>query len=347
MVRSEIINLLHEIGKVFDGLSQNLAYPQLRIAITDEEYADLERVIFSLERVNPWFTEQHTRMAIGGVATWLDRDVLKSWSEDYPFTNKPKRVAVIMAGNIPLVGFHDFLCVLISGHHAICKLSSQDAPLWHAVLKLMNTIDSRINEHYSISSGKLTGFDAVIATGSNNTAITFKHYFDKYPNIIRQNRTSVAVLGGDESDAELSALAGDIFSYFGFGCRNVTQLFVPNTFDVQRLFANFIDYGAWINHHKYMNNFDYYRALYLLNNEEFLENGFVIMRFNQLLHAPPAVLNCFRYDSVQEVDDFITSRQDEIQIVVGQNGVPFGTAQCPKLNDYADGVNVMCFLSDL
>jgi hypothetical protein len=347
MVRSEIINLLHEIGKVFYGLSQNLAYPQLRIAITEDEYADLEHAVVNLESFNPWFTEQNTRMALGGIATWLGWDVLSNWSNEYPFTNKPRRVAIVMAGNIPLVGFHDFLCVLMSGHHAICKFSSQDAPLWHAVLKLMNTIDSRINEHFTISSGKLTGFDAVIATGSNNTSITFKHYFGKYPNIIRQSRTSVAVLEGDESDAELQALADDIFSYFGFGCRNVTQLLVPKTFDVQRLFANFMHYSSCINHHKYMNNFDYYRAICLLNKEEFLENGFIIMRFNQLLHAPPAVLNCYRYDSLAEVDDFIDSRRDEIQVVVSRNGVPFGTSQTPKINDYADGVDVMRFLSEL
>lgn len=348
MVQSEIINLLHELGKVFTAIAQNEVYSTDNVAITAQEYDDFNAVVQRLERTNPWFTEKNTRLAIGGISTWLNRNALIEWANGYKFSEvEPKRVAIIMAGNIPLVGFHDFLCVLMSGHHALCKLSSQDAPLWKAILHLMKEIDPRIETHYSISSGKLDEFDAVIATGSNNTAITFKHYFDKYPHIIRQNRTSVAVLDGTESDDDLKKLADDIFSYFGFGCRNVTQLFVPQDFDIQRLFSNFIAYGEWINHHKYMNNFDYYRALHLMNTEPILENGFVIMRFNDSLHAAPAVINCMRYDNFEEVQKFLNNRKDEIQAVVGKNGIPFGMAQCPSLNNYADGVDVMAFLSGI
>lgn len=346
MVRSELILLMHEMGRVFTALAR----PELSrsdLALCEEEMNDLDYVIQRMEPQNPWFTETHVRQALAGLALWLEKEKLENWLSAYPFAEKPKNVAVIMAGNIPLVGFHDFLCVLMSGHRVLCKLSSQDALLWQAVFKMLTLIDPRIAEHFSHSTGLMKNFDAVIATGSNNTAISFKHYFEKYPHIIRQNRTSIAVLNGDESDEELSALADDVFSYFGFGCRNVSQIFVPENFDVQRLFAQFVKYESFINHHKYMNNFDYYRSLYLLNTEPILENGFLLMRFNKELHAPPAVLNCHRYADWAEVNAFLQENQEQIQAIVGKDGIPFGAAQCPSLTDYADGVNVMEFLRGL
>ena len=347
MVRTEITNLLHEIGKIFQALANYETFEQGKFAINQSEFEAFEEIVKRLEFSNPWFTEKNTRQSLGGIALWLDKTALEVWSSNYAKAPKSKRVAVIMAGNIPLVGFHDFLCVLMGGHHAVCKLSSQDAPLWQALLYLMRLIDSRIAEHFTVVTGKLSDFDVVIATGSNNTAISFRHYFEKYPKIIRQNRTSVAVLDGSESEIELQKLADDIFSFFGFGCRNVTQLFIPADFDIQRLFANFTAYGEYINNNKYMNNFDYYRALYMMNGEELLENGFVLMRFNQMLHAAPAVLNCERYQTRAEVDYFLASKSNEIQAIVGHDGVPFGAAQSPSLTDYADGVDVMAFLSEL
>jgi len=347
MVRTEIINLFHEIGKIFQSVANSDGFKSGHMAINAHEYDAFDAVVKRLEFSNPWFTENNTRQALGGLALWLQKEALESWSAQYPESNRTKRVAIIMAGNIPLVGFHDFLCVVMSGHHAVCKLSSQDAPLWQAVLQLMKNIDPRFAEHFTVVSGKLTDFDAVIATGSNNTAISFRHYFEKYPHIIRQNRTSIAVLNGTESDEDLQNLADDIFSYFGFGCRNVTQIFVPEDFDIQRLFVNFTAYGSYININKYMNNFDYYRALYMMNGEDLLENGFVLMRFNQGLHAAPAVLNCHRYKNFSEVEAFVEAKKDEIQAIVGQGYIPFGAAQCPGLNDYADGVDVMAFLAAL
>jgi hypothetical protein len=347
MVRTEITNLLHEIGKIFKSVAKSEAFKPGQLAIHEIEFEAFEDVVQRLEFNNPWFTVNNTRQALGGIALWLEKELLEAWVSEYPVPKTVKRVAIIMAGNIPLVGFHDFLSVIMSGNHAVCKLSSQDAPLWQAVLQLMKNIDPRVTEHITVVSGKLADFDAVIATGSNNTAISFRHYFDKYPHIIRQNRTSLAVLNGAETDEELQKLADDIFSYFGFGCRNVTQLFIPQDFDIQRLFVNFTAYNHYININKYMNNFDYYRALYLMNGEELLENGFVLMRFNQSLHAAPAVINCHRYLTVNEVDKFIDAKKEEIQAVVGQGYIPFGAAQCPGLSDYADGVDVMTFLSQL
>lgn len=346
MVRSEIILLMHEVGKIFKVLA-NVSGNKTDLALSADELVVFEDVIPAMERQNPWFSEWSVRQSLGGLATWLDQDKLNSWTAPFEFASKPKTVAVIMAGNIPLVGFHDFLCVLMSGHHAKCKLSSQDALLWKAFFNMIEMIDPRIAQHYSHFTGVMKDFDAVIATGSNNTAVSFKHYFEKYPNIIRQNRTSVAVLSGNESEHELEGLADDVFSYYGFGCRNVSQIFIPENFDVQRLFARFVKYEHYINHHKYMNNFDYYRSLYMLNGEDVLENGFLLMRFNKELHAPPAVLNCFRYEHLDEVNHFLKDKQEQIQAVVGLNGIPFGQSQCPSLTDYADGVNVMEFLESL
>lgn len=347
MVRTEIIKLLHEIGKIFNSIAHKETFVMGQMAINQQEYESFDEVVKRLEFNNQWFTETNTRLSLGGIFHWLNRNELETWVSQYPASKSSKQVAIIMAGNIPLVGFHDFLCVILSGHHAVCKLSSQDAPLWNAVFELMKIIDPRIDEHFTMATGKLTHFDAVIATGSNNTAISFRHYFEKYPHIIRQNRTSIAILTGDETNEELQKLADDIFSYFGFGCRNVTQIFIPQDFDIQRLFANFTAYGSYMNCNKYMNNFDYYRALYMMNGEELLENGFVLMRFNQLLHAAPAVLNCQRYTNLSEVDFFIDSKKDEIQAVVGQGYISFGAAQRPGLYDYADGIDVMLFLNQL
>lgn len=347
VVREEIIKIFVEIGRVFKVLGAGADYTPEACAITATEFDEMNDIIRSVAGANPWFSEANVRLSINGLATWLHADTLNTWCSAYPFAARPKEVAIIMAGNIPLVGFHDFLCVLLSGHTAKCKLSSQDKILWMAVFRLIETIDPRLAAHYNYTSGLVKPFDAVIATGSNNTARIFQSYVENYPHIIRQNRTSVAVLTGKESEHELELLADDIFSYYGFGCRNVSQIFVPKDFDIQRIFASFTKYSPYINHHKYMNNFDYYRALYMLNNEDMLENGFLLLRFNRELHAPPAVLNCYRYDNLDEISAFIASKKDEIQAIVGLNGIPFGTAQCPALHDYADGVDTMAFLTRL
>lgn len=347
MVQKEITKLLHELGKIFNHLAAPKEQEFALTVLTHQEFRLFEAEVISVERLNPWFTESNIRKALGGLSILLNEHDLQLWINQYIFPKEKKNVAIIMAGNIPLVGFHDFLCVLLSGHHAVCKLSSQDSKLWMLVLDLLVKIDPRISEHFTINTGKLTGFDAVIATGSNNTAVSFHHYFSKYPNIIRHNRTSIAVLSGDESDEALQNLADDVFSYFGFGCRNVTQIFVPDDFNLDRLFENFLVYKTYINHNKYMNNFDYYRALFLMNGESFLENGFVMMRFNESLHAPPSVINCSKYKSIEQVEQFIQLRKEEIQLVAGRGGIVFGQAQYPGLMDYADGVDVMNFLGSL
>lgn len=299
------------------------------------------------ERENGWFTRENLRLAIGSWAQLLNEDNLKNWLINYQIAKTPKRVGLILAGNIPMVGFHDLLAVVLSQHIPVIKLSSKDQYIIPQLLKLWNGFSGG-QVRYEIVD-RLENFDAVIATGSNNTARYLEYYFKNYLSIIRKNRTSVAVLKGNETDAQLKLLAQDIFSYFGLGCRNVTRLFIPSDFPLDRLFENFVDYGSIINHHKYANNYDYNKAVYLLNQDKFWDNNFVMMREDQSLFSPLSVLNFSRYSDLQEVKSFLKTYSEDIQAVVaapelGLDSVDFGQAQHPTLCTYADHVDTMQFL---
>lgn len=348
MERNEWINLFEKLGKVFEDVAADLPFSQNGSGVSESGYQDFVSIVHTVKRNNPWFTSENVRRSLGGIGSWLTREQLTDWVSDYPFATQPKRVGLVMAGNIPLVGFHDFLSVLIMGHQAVCKFSSGDNILWPAVLKLMREIDARVLEHITVTVGKFENIDAIIATGSDNSARYFEHYFGKYPNIIRKNRTSVAVLTGNESDEELQFLSDDIFSYFGLGCRNVSKLLIHEDFDLDRFFKGIFHVGEQLmQHHKYMNNFDYNRAVYLLNREDVLENGFALLRFTEDLHSPLSVLNCHKYKDWKEVESFIMKKADEIQVVIGKDFTPFGQSQQPGLTDYADNINTLDFLKGI
>jgi hypothetical protein len=347
MDRKARIRLFVHLGVILREIADEKTYSGYELGVSQEEYADFRSVVERVHVFNPWFTPEHVRMALRGISDWLTEEKLTEWVEHYAESPVSKRVGMVMAGNIPLVGFHDFLCVLVSGHVAVCKFSSNDNKLWPALISLLTTLDDRISSQIRISPAKLGEVDAIIATGSDNSARYFEHYFSRYPHIIRKNRTSVAVLTGKETDEELRLLGTDIFSYFGLGCRNVSQLLIPQEYDLNRFFGAILPYSDIINHHKYANNFDYHRALYLMNQEELLENGFVLLRFSDQLFTPLSVLNCMRYADERQVADFLAANSDKIQVVVGQEYVPFGQSQSPGLTDYADGVDTMAFLSQL
>ena len=300
------------------------------------------------QRHNGWFTEANVLHAIGAWGQALTRDNLLAWRDREAGAREVNRhrVGVVMAGNIPLVGLHDFLSVFLAGHFAVVKMSSDD----YALLPVLATVLLRQDPLFEgdwVFVDQLNDMGAVIATGSDNTARYFEYYFGKYPNIIRKNRTSLAYLKGTESDQELQALGEDIFRYFGLGCRNVGHILAPVDFDIQRVFANIVDWSDVVNNNKYGNNYDYYRALFLLNQEDFLENGFVIVRENEELHTPVGILHISRYESEAQAIDKIAAWGDKIQCVVGHGHIPFGKAQAPELWDYADGVNTMTFLANL
>ena len=298
---------------------------------------------------NSWFTEQSVRVAFRGLSAYLNKEALQTWVKPYTCKNSEKTVAIIMAGNIPLVGFHDLLSVLISGHKALIKLSSKDSVLLSWMSEKLIEIEPRFKSLITFAE-QLKNFDAVIATGSDNSSRYFQYYFGKYPHIIRKNRTSCAVLSGNETDEERAKLGYDVFHYFGLGCRNVSKVFVPQNYDLGQLFRSWNSFEDVMNHHKYHNNYDYQKSIMLVNRDQFLDAGFIMMQENKRLVSPISVLY---YETYQDEGDLalkLAENREKIQCVVGKKipgGVPFGDAQNPKLWDYADQVDTLKFLSTL
>jgi hypothetical protein len=304
---------------------------------------------------NPWFTEDNQKQAIDAIATYmLEAGRLQAWINNYEIKERPEAqwIGLVLAGNLPLVGFHDLLCVFVSGHRARIKLSEKDPYLLPALLRALKQIDERTASYFEVVT-RLADFSAVIATGSNNSARYFESYFSKYPHIIRRNRNGVAVLSGEESSNDLLSLGVDVFSYFGMGCRNVAKLYVPEGYHFDPLLEALHQFKHLVNHTKYKNNFDYNYALYLLNKVDFKANGCILMREEPSLHSSIATLHYEYYSNTVLLAEALQNRRDEIQLVVSKiafEGLPvfaFGEAQQPTLTDYADGVDTMQFLLNL
>ncbi|WP_313091117.1 acyl-CoA reductase [Chryseobacterium flavum] len=313
----------------------------------NEDDANIELLLKKSEIENPWFTIDNQKFALQQWCDLLTEENIRNWIKNYSISKVSKRVGLILAGNIPLVGFHDVVSVVLSNHIPVIKLSSKDKYMIPFLLKKWNEFSDGDVLFEFVE--KLENFDAVIATGSNNTARYLEYYFKDHLNIIRKNRTSIAVLKGDETDEELQLLAKDIFQYFGLGCRNVTRLFIPHDFVIDRLFENFLDFKDIINHNKYANNYDYNRAVYLLNQEKFWDNNFVMLKEDEKLFSPLSVINFSRYNTLGDVKRFISDHEEDIQCVVGKEeleltSVLFGEAQNPGLDTYADNVDTMKFL---
>ncbi|MBX9783565.1 MAG: acyl-CoA reductase [Chitinophagaceae bacterium] len=297
---------------------------------------------------NNWFVPQFVELAAGNIAQmFLQKQKLEQWVDHYKLDDNiiPKKAGIVMAGNIPLVGFHDFLAVFVSGHHQIIKQSSKDDVLLKHLADTMIEWNADVAHHVQFSE-TLKDCDAYITTGSDNSARYFEYYFGRYPSIIRKNRTSVAVLTGNETKAELNLLADDIMQYFGLGCRNVTQLYVPNDYDFVPLLNALRKYSWFFDHHKYRNNYDYQLAIYLMNNIFYMTNDCVVMIEAESPFSPIGTLHYQFYDDAGTMYKQLKNN-DKIQAVVGANGLPFGAAQSPGLMDYADGVDVMRFLPGL
>ncbi|MEC5394345.1 acyl-CoA reductase [Bergeyella sp. RCAD1439] len=315
-----------------------------------EDFRLLAEAIHQSEIENSWFTYDNQKFALLQWARQLTLSNITRWLEAYTPAKTPKKVGLILAGNIPLVGFHDVVCVLLSGHIPLIKLSSKDKRMIPLLLALWQRF-SESNFHYEIVE-KLEGQQAVIATGSNNTAKYLDYYFKKYKNIIRKNRTSVGILSGKETSEDLQRLGEDVFRYFGLGCRNVSRLWIPQDYPLDPIFENFIGYGEVINHHSYANNYDYNKAVYLLNQEKFWDNNFVMLKEDPALFSPLSVLHFTRYSDLSQVHDFLDNHQEEIQCVVAHpslelKALKFGEAQSPSLDTYADNIDTMAFLQAL
>lgn len=295
---------------------------------------------------NAWFDTESINMAVQGIADrFLKEELLTEWINSYPAPKHSVKVGIVMAGNIPLVGFHDFLCGFITGHSLFIKLSSKDDVLLRHLVDKLIEWQPAVAEQVTFAEN-LKGCDAYIATGSNNTARYFEQYFGKYPNIIRRNRTSVAILTGEESGDDLLQLGKDIFSYYGLGCRNVTKVFLPEGYDVRVLLDGLRPYGDIIHHHKYKHNYDYYLAIYLLNRVPYLSNDFLLMIENK---EPFSAVSVLHYGFYKDKAELLESLQtdDNIQCIVDNVNIPYGQSQFPILEDYADGTDTMMFLSAL
>jgi len=304
---------------------------------------------------NPWFTDKQVNNALSGIAEMLEKNSLEQWLSAYDIPQEitsPKIVGVVMAGNIPAVGFHDFLCILISGNRILAKLSSGDTVLIPALAAMLCGIEPRFADLINFTNERLRTIDAIIATGSDNSSRYFEFYFAKYPNIIRKNRTSVAILNGAESETEYKAVFEDIFQYFGQGCRSVSKLFIPEEFDMIR----FLDASAGWNeialHNKYLNNYEYNKAIYLVNGVAHYDTGFLLLKEDDSFHSPIGVIYYEKYDNVDALKLKLEQMQDKLQCTVasplsGIKSIPFGTSQKPGPADYADGVDTLEFLINL
>jgi hypothetical protein len=307
----------------------------------------LNKLIREEQFRNSWFTPDYVRTALVAIADELTEENLIRWTGSYPAIREvmhPLRIGLIFAGNIPLAGFHDFLTVLISGNMLIAKTSSKDPDLIPFLSEIICSINPDFSDHIDFASGTLSGFDAVIATGSNNSARYFEYYFGKYPNIIRKNRNSIAVIDGGEAKEELEALGKDIFTYFGLGCRNVSKLYIPEGYEIAALPVHWQGFSSCINHPGYANNYDYNKAIYLVNRQKFLDTGHLLLREDSRLSSPVSVVHYEYYSSEATLYQQIEKNRDNIQCIAGRKYIPFGKSQSPHLWDYADGIDTMEFL---
>ncbi len=342
------INALVRLGKVMGAIGTDAGWEGFNLGITAQEFEKLQIAVNQAKMYNGWFEPSEVKRSFRAWVEVLNEEELNGWLAKYETIHTDSKcVAIIMAGNIPLVGFHDLISVYLSGHQAKVKMSSEDDKLLPALLEVWKLFDDDLLSSVQMAGPKLGNFDAVIATGSNNTARHFEQYFGQYPNIIRKNRTSVAVLNGEESEDELKALATDVFAYFGLGCRSVTKLYLPKGFDLNKVFGGLFHWQEVVNNKKYGNNYDYHKAIFLLEGYDVLENGFVLLKEDESLNSPIGTLYYEFYEDENQLRNKLEGMKDDIQCTVSKKDIPFGQSQAPKLWDYADGVDTMEFLKSL
>lgn len=304
-------------------------------------------LIDTLQHTNPWFTPDNVRLAVSSAGRTLSEENMFRWLSSYPELQKerqPLTVGVVMAGNIPLVGFHDLLCVLVTGNRLQAKLSNRDEPLMRAVAETLTDIEPELAPFIEITSDRLKDFDMVIATGSNNTSRYFEYYFRNIPSIIRRNRNSIAIIDGTETPGELTLLGDDIFTYFGLGCRNVSKIYLPEGYDPASLISHWQKYGALRSHYKYAVNYDHNKAIMIVNRVPFIDGGFVLLSESSSLTPPMAVLHYEFYPPAATPLPEPEAAESLLQCVAGHGHLPFGSAQQPELWDYADNIDTISFV---
>ncbi|MBI1184388.1 acyl-CoA reductase [bacterium] len=320
---------------------------------SDLENNALDELYFRCENENPWFVKPFVEFALRQVSTsFLNQSELENWVAPYAFNQNEKTVALVPAGNIPLVGLHDLLAVFVSGHKALVKPSSKDKVLLSYILQILSELEPSIAEHVQLND-RLQDFDAVIATGSNNTNRYFEYYFAKYPNILRRNRTSAAIIPNDTAEESLDALCDDIALYFGLGCRSVAKLYMQEGFAIERLLEKMERYSWMGDHHKFHNNYMYQKSVYLVNSISHFDTGTLLLRENDALHSPVSTLYFEYFSDKNALAAMLEKWRDDLQVVVGnfektvENSVQYGFSQQTTLRDYADGIDTLAFLSGL
>ncbi len=359
MGKNEYIETFEKLGIFLEQFGRKAnkpihAAPWLE-ALNSEFLRPMESLVKTSYLHNPWFTEENIRYALEVTGRSLSAESLVSWLSCYgtPVNRlKQKTVAVVMAGNVPMVGFHDMLCVLISGHRIKARLSSKDDRLLKMITSTILAINKEFEKTITLEEGTLKDFDAIIATGSDNTARYFEYYFGKYPNIIRKNRNSAAIIDGRETKKELERLAHDIFRYFGLGCRSVSKIYVPAGYDFAGLIEAFGTYSHLHDHNQWANNYEYQRAIHLIDKIPHIDSGFLLIRENSSFSSPVAVLNYENYDRVEAALASLSAAGDKLQCITGRQFfnnriIPLGKAQEPGLDDYADNIDTLGFLLNL
>jgi len=350
MALSDRIDAFCQLGIV---INQVLVYDEDQINLSPSA-EKLRQLIHTIQNQNPWFTPDNVKSALSAIAHTLSKESLSTWAGRYPLlTRKPdsRRIGVTLAGNIPLVGFHDFLSVLISGNRFVGNLSSKDDQLLPAIAHVLTDLQPGFNGYIDLIEGPFTTIDAIIATGSDNSARYFDYYFSKYPNIIRRNRNGIAILDGTESSSELQVLGEDIFQYFGLGCRSISKLFIPANYDFGPILKSLSAFKHVGDHKKYRNNYVYNRAKYLVQQIPIIDSGFVILKEDPEFASPPGVIFFEHYGEQKELIKRVNTAREKIQCIVSNNiqfdSVGFGKTQYPELSDYADGIDTMEFLLSL
>ncbi len=346
------INAFAKLGDFLGQFSIDGARKNDNVQYNDLFFDGFKHQLKLAEEHNGWFTANHITYALTGWSNMLSNSILNEWTSKYNFNNKNRlNVAIVMAGNIPLVGFHDFLSVLICGHSVLVKQSSNDRQLLPFLAKYLEYVEPRFKGKIAFTEEKLENFDAVIATGSNNTARYFEYYFKDKASIIRKNRNSVAVLSGKETDDQLIALSDDIFRYYGLGCRNVSKLFVPKHYNFDQFFNAVYHWHPIMDGAKYANNYDYNKAVYLMSEFDMLENGFLMAKEDLGYGSPIATVFYEHYESTESLKSKLNTDTEFIQCIVSKDFIPseieFGQTQNPQLWDYADGIDTIEFLIKL
>ncbi len=345
-------NTLVELGKFLSQFRLEQSTPNPDVLKNDLFYTSFLDLLELSQSHNGWYTPENVYFAVNSWAKALTKDNLERWLSNYNFeTTNPKTVGLVLAGNIPLVGFHDFICVLLSGHKVQVKTSSNDQMLLPFLANYLTSVEPALLNYIQFSEGKLTDFDAVIATGSNNTSRYFEYYFKGKPSIIRKNRNSVAVLNGSETKEDFEALGEDIFCYFGLGCRNVSKLFVPKGYVFDAFFEGIFKYQDVIHYEKYANNYDYNKAVFLMSNFKLLDNGFLTIKEDTSYSSPISSVFYEFYDYLEDLKIKLATEEEQIQCIVSNKllpqSIPFGKTQQTELWDYADNVDTLNFLTTL